>query len=163
MRAATLRQTRTRLVGATAGLALHQQAARQHSFATRSAMAFSTDRANTISFISLSAMGNHMVRNPSVEQESSICRVLTDFAQLNNLITRYRQPGSGNELGFALCDVNQATVDSVIKRHGTERPNVTLVSCSCKCIPCVAPERKMPVHLHMPSHGTRLTTLYSTT
>ncbi|RGP81366.1 3-hydroxyisobutyrate dehydrogenase [Fusarium longipes] len=70
-------------------------------------LAFSTDRANTIGFIGLGAMGNHM---------------------LNNLITRY-QP-KGNKVGYALCDVNQSAVDSIIERHGTENPDTPLVSCA---------------------------------
>ncbi|KAK8093151.1 uncharacterized protein PG998_014552 [Apiospora kogelbergensis] len=80
------------------GLARHQQGKRT--------MAFSTDRANTIGFIGLGAMGNHM---------------------LNNLISRYKQSG---EVGFALCDVDQAAMKSVIQRQGAEHPNVPLVSCS---------------------------------
>ncbi|UPL02462.1 hypothetical protein LCI18_013396 [Fusarium solani-melongenae] len=49
---------------------------------------------------------------------------------LSNLISRYTKPDGGKEVGFALCDVNQAAVDSIIKRHGSEHPNVSLVSCS---------------------------------
>ncbi|EXA30933.1 hypothetical protein FOVG_17710 [Fusarium oxysporum f. sp. pisi HDV247] len=49
---------------------------------------------------------------------------------LNNLISRYRRPDGGNEVAFALCDVNQAAVDSIIKRHDVEHPGVPLISCS---------------------------------
>ncbi|KAF5609022.1 3-hydroxyisobutyrate dehydrogenase [Fusarium pseudoanthophilum] len=49
---------------------------------------------------------------------------------LNNLISRYRNPANGKEVGFALCDVNQAAVDSIIKRQGSEYPDVALISCS---------------------------------
>ncbi|KAH7268977.1 NAD binding domain of 6-phosphogluconate dehydrogenase-domain-containing protein [Fusarium redolens] len=79
-----------------------------NSFAT-SAIASSTGRSNTIGFIGLGAMGSHM---------------------LNNLISRYRSPASGKDVGFALCDVNQAPVDSIIKRHDSEHPGVSLISCS---------------------------------
>ncbi|RSL67870.1 hypothetical protein CEP53_002814 [Fusarium sp. AF-6] len=80
----------------------------QNSFST-SATAFSTDRSNTIGFIGLGAMGNHM---------------------FNNLVSRYRIPESGNGVGFALYDVNQAAVDKIIKYHDSEHPNVSLTSCS---------------------------------
>ncbi|CAH0055565.1 unnamed protein product [Clonostachys solani] len=72
-------------------------------------MAFSTDRSNTIGFVGLGAMGNHM---------------------LSNLISRYTRPDGGKEVAFALCDVNQAAVDNVIKRHRSKHPNVPLISCS---------------------------------
>ncbi|CAN9168107.1 unnamed protein product [Alternaria alternata] len=71
-------------------------------------MAFSLDRSNTIGFIGLGAMGHHM---------------------LNNLITRHKRPGSG-EVGYALCDVDQAAVDKIVKHHASEHPNTPLVSCS---------------------------------
>ncbi|WAO91760.1 Hypothetical protein NCS54_00924200 [Fusarium falciforme] len=48
----------------------------------------------------------------------------------NNLVSRYRNPESGNEVGFALYDVNQAAVDNIIKYHDSEHPNVPLTSCS---------------------------------
>ncbi|KAH7219708.1 3-hydroxyisobutyrate dehydrogenase [Fusarium oxysporum] len=80
----------------------------QNSFAT-SAIVSSIERSNTIGFIGLGAMGSHM---------------------LNNLISRYRSPASGKEVGFALCDVNQAAVDSIIKRQDSEHPGVPLISCS---------------------------------
>ncbi|RSL78434.1 hypothetical protein CEP51_008199 [Fusarium floridanum] len=48
----------------------------------------------------------------------------------NNLVSRYRNPESGNEVGFALYDVNQAAVDKIIKYHDSEHPNVPLTSCS---------------------------------
>ncbi|KAI7759307.1 hypothetical protein LZL87_008684 [Fusarium oxysporum] len=80
----------------------------QNSFET-SAIASSIERSNTIGFIGLGAMGSHM---------------------LNNLISRYRSPTSGKEVGFALCDVNQAAVDSIIKRQDSEHPDVPLISCS---------------------------------
>ncbi|KAF5969596.1 3-hydroxyisobutyrate dehydrogenase [Fusarium coicis] len=77
-------------------------------FAT-SAVASSIDRSNTIGFIGLGAMGGHMI---------------------SNLISRYRSPSSGNKVGFALCDVNQAAVDTIIKRQNAEHPDVPLISCS---------------------------------
>nr|RBQ87619.1 hypothetical protein FVER53263_00019 [Fusarium verticillioides] len=49
---------------------------------------------------------------------------------LNNLISRYRSPANGKEVGFALYDVNQAAVDSIIKRQDSEHPDVPLISCS---------------------------------
>ncbi|RSL97114.1 hypothetical protein CDV31_013182 [Fusarium ambrosium] len=48
----------------------------------------------------------------------------------NNLVSRYRNPESGNEVKFALYDVNQAAVDKIIKYHDSEHPNVPLASCS---------------------------------
>ncbi|CVK84646.1 probable 3-hydroxyisobutyrate dehydrogenase, mitochondrial precursor [Fusarium proliferatum] len=77
-------------------------------FAT-SAVASSIDRSNTIGFIGLGAMGGHMI---------------------TNLISRYQSPTSGNKVGFALCDVNQAAVDTIIKRQNAEHPDVPLISCS---------------------------------
>ncbi|KAF5548288.1 3-hydroxyisobutyrate dehydrogenase [Fusarium mexicanum] len=77
-------------------------------FAT-SAVASSIDRSNTIGFIGLGAMGGHMI---------------------TNLISRYQSPASGKQVGFALCDVNQAAVDTIIKRQNAEHPNVPLISCS---------------------------------
>ncbi|CAN9080461.1 unnamed protein product [Alternaria sp. RS040] len=71
-------------------------------------MAFSLDRSNTIGFIGLGAMGHHM---------------------LNNLVARHKRPGSG-EVGYALCDVDQAAVDKIVKHHASEHPNTPLVSCS---------------------------------
>ncbi|KAM0492241.1 hypothetical protein ACHAP8_010104 [Fusarium lateritium] len=81
----------------------------QSLFKITSAKSFSTERSNTIGFIGLGAMGNHM---------------------LNNLISRYTKSDGEKEIGFALCDVNQAAVDNIMKRHGSEHPNVPLVSCS---------------------------------
>jgi hypothetical protein len=52
--------------------------------------------------------------------------------QISNLISRYRSPSSGNKVGFALCDVNQAAVDTIIKRQNAEHPDVPLISCSSK-------------------------------
>ncbi|RBR16889.1 hypothetical protein FVER53590_00019 [Fusarium verticillioides] len=49
---------------------------------------------------------------------------------LNNLISRYRSPANGKEVGFALYDLNQAAVDSIIKRQDSEHPDVPLISCS---------------------------------
>ncbi|KAG5803137.1 hypothetical protein H9Q74_012606 [Fusarium xylarioides] len=80
-----------------------------HDSFTTSAIASSIDRSNTIGFIGLGAMGNHM---------------------LNNLISRYSSPVSGKEVGFALCDVNQAAVGSIIKRQDSQHPDVPLISCS---------------------------------
>ncbi|KAJ5414088.1 3-hydroxyisobutyrate dehydrogenase [Penicillium cosmopolitanum] len=71
-------------------------------------MAIPTDRANTIGFIGLGAMGNHM---------------------LHNLVKRYTSPGDSSQTAFALCDVNDAAVDSVIKRHSLESPNVPFIKC----------------------------------
>ncbi|CAI6236976.1 unnamed protein product [Periconia digitata] len=90
------------------GLAQHHIHIRRAPFASTHAMAFSTDRANTVGFIGLGAMGHHM---------------------LNNLIARYKQPGGG-EVGFALCDVNQAAVENIMERHATQNPNVPLTSCA---------------------------------
>ena len=53
--------TRRGLLGAI-GLAHHHQQSRQRWFANASAMAFSTDRTNTVGFIGLGAMGHHMVQ-----------------------------------------------------------------------------------------------------
>ncbi|KAH7024349.1 3-hydroxyisobutyrate dehydrogenase [Microdochium trichocladiopsis] len=72
-------------------------------------MASQTDRANTIGFIGLGAMGNHM---------------------LHNLVTRYTPPRDGGQTAYALFDVNEAAVDSVIKHHSIETPEVPLVKCS---------------------------------
>jgi hypothetical protein len=44
------------------GQARYRQQGGQGSLAATSAMAFSTDRANTIGFIGLGAMGHHMVK-----------------------------------------------------------------------------------------------------
>ncbi|KAF5639768.1 3-hydroxyisobutyrate dehydrogenase [Fusarium tjaetaba] len=77
-------------------------------FAT-SAVASTIERSNTIGFIGLGAMGGHMI---------------------SNLISRYQSPSSGNKVGFALCDVNQAAVDTIIKRQNAEHPDVPLISCS---------------------------------
>ncbi|KAF5717643.1 3-hydroxyisobutyrate dehydrogenase [Fusarium globosum] len=77
-------------------------------FAT-SAVASSLDRSNTIGFIGLGAMGGHMI---------------------TNLISRYQSHTSGKKVGFALCDVNQAAVDTIIKRQNAEHPEVPLISCS---------------------------------
>lgn len=41
-------------------------------------------------------------------------------------------PQEGNPTAFALCDVNEAAVDSIIKRHNLESPKVPLIKCSCK-------------------------------
>ncbi|OQD78781.1 hypothetical protein PENANT_c081G02292 [Penicillium antarcticum] len=71
-------------------------------------MASPTDRANTIGFIGLGAMGNHL---------------------LHNIVERYTPPGDGGQTAFALCDVNDAAVDSVIKRHSLESPNVPFIKC----------------------------------
>ncbi|CAN9254560.1 unnamed protein product [Alternaria alternata] len=71
-------------------------------------MAFSLDRSNTIGFIGLGAMGHHMVEP---------------------LTAPDHRPGSG-EVGYALCDVDQAAVDKIVKHHASEHPNTPLVSCS---------------------------------
>ncbi|CEJ61030.1 Putative 3-hydroxyisobutyrate dehydrogenase, mitochondrial [Penicillium brasilianum] len=72
-------------------------------------MASLTNRANTIGFIGLGAMGNHM---------------------LYNLVKRYTPPRDGGQTAFALCDVNDAAVDSIIKLHSSERPSVPFIKCS---------------------------------
>ncbi|KAJ5661377.1 3-hydroxyisobutyrate dehydrogenase [Penicillium longicatenatum] len=71
-------------------------------------MAIPTDRANTIGFIGLGAMGNHM---------------------LHNLVKRYTPPGDGGQTTFALCDVDEAAVDGVIERHSLESPNIPFIKC----------------------------------
>ncbi|QPC72018.1 hypothetical protein HYE68_002770 [Fusarium pseudograminearum] len=92
------------------GSSVYHKAARYSSFSTSSALASTGDRGNTVGFIGLGAMGNHM---------------------LNNLISRYKQPSQGNSVSFALCDTNQEAIEQVIKRHNVEHPHVPLISCSC--------------------------------
>ncbi|EKJ71719.1 hypothetical protein FPSE_08165 [Fusarium pseudograminearum CS3096] len=91
------------------GSSVYHKAGRYSSFSTSSALASTGDRGNTVGFIGLGAMGNHM---------------------LNNLISRYKQPSQGNSVSFALCDTNQEAIEQVIKRHNVEHPHVPLISCS---------------------------------
>ncbi|KAK1993399.1 3-hydroxyisobutyrate dehydrogenase [Colletotrichum falcatum] len=72
-------------------------------------MASQIDRTNTIGFIGLGAMGNHM---------------------LHNLVARYTPPRDSVQTAFALCDVNEAVVDGIIKRYSVEGPQVPLIKCS---------------------------------
>ncbi|CAF3652165.1 unnamed protein product [Fusarium graminearum] len=88
---------------------VYHKAGRYSSFSTTPALATTGDRGNTVGFIGLGAMGNHM---------------------LNNLISRYKQPSQGSSVSFALCDTNQEAIEQVIKRHNVEHPQVPLISCS---------------------------------
>lgn len=52
--------------------------------------------------------------------------------QLHNLVKRYTPPGDARQTAFALCDVNEEAVDSVIKRHSLESPDVPFIKCPCR-------------------------------
>ncbi|EQB56133.1 hypothetical protein CGLO_03873 [Colletotrichum gloeosporioides Cg-14] len=66
------------------------------------------DRTNTIGFIGLGAMGNHM---------------------FNNLVNRSTAKVDSSAK-YALFDVNDAAVESVIQRHQKDNPAVSLHKCS---------------------------------
>ncbi|GAB1730509.1 hypothetical protein NU195Hw_g5993t1 [Hortaea werneckii] len=66
------------------------------------------DRANTVGFIGLGAMGHHM---------------------LNNLITRTKDAGKA-KFNFALFDVNSEAMDRIEKRHQSENPETKVIKCS---------------------------------
>ncbi|KAK1848289.1 3-hydroxyisobutyrate dehydrogenase [Colletotrichum chrysophilum] len=70
-----------------------------------------TDRSNTIGFIGLGAMGNHM---------------------FNNLVSRSIAK-VGNSAKYALFDVNDAAVEGVIQRHQKQNPAVSIHRCSSPC------------------------------
>lgn len=123
--------------GITNGIGLKQHAVsrsgRLRLFSSTSALASDANRANTIGFIGLGAMGNHMVCQLQISSYQSKPTNKPSLLQLSNLISRYAPSRSGQEVSFALCDVNEATVDSIIKHHGSENPNVPLIKCICKC------------------------------
>lgn len=60
--------TRTSLLPAS-GLAHHRSQRTQRTFATISATVLPMERANTIGFIGLGAMGNHMVESLTVPRQ----------------------------------------------------------------------------------------------
>ncbi|KAI7570308.1 hypothetical protein KC346_g20485, partial [Hortaea werneckii] len=66
------------------------------------------DRANTVGFIGLGAMGHHM---------------------LNNLITRTKDSGKA-KFNFAVFDVNGEAMDRIEKRHQSENPEIKVIKCS---------------------------------
>ncbi|KAI8311622.1 3-hydroxyisobutyrate dehydrogenase [Colletotrichum sp. SAR11_240] len=67
-----------------------------------------TDRTNTIGFIGLGAMGNHM---------------------FNNLVNKSTAK-VGSSAKYVLFDVNDAAVEGVIQRHQKENPAVSVHKCS---------------------------------
>ncbi|QKX57821.1 uncharacterized protein TRUGW13939_04941 [Talaromyces rugulosus] len=67
---------------------------------------FNAARYNTIGFIGLGAMGNHMV---------------------NNLISKAGQSG-GIPKNFVVCDVNPDTVSRIIARHAAANPDIKVES-----------------------------------
>lgn len=91
----------------------------------------SPDRTNTVGFIGLGAMGNHMVLAPTGNvQEVEVTNPLV--AQLNNLINRTLTETGKAKYNFAVFDVNDETMDRVIKHHQSKNPETKLIKCSCK-------------------------------
>lgn len=83
-------------------------------------------------FIGLGAMGNHMVLAstdtvPDIDTDSMFVN------QLNNLINRTLESGKP-KYNFAVFDVNDETMDRVIKIHHSRNPETKLIKCSCKQI-----------------------------
>ena len=89
-----------------------------------------SDRAETVGFIGLGAMGNHMVLAST--------KILPDIGtdaifsiQLNNLINRTIESGKPR-YNFAVFDVNDESMDRVIEHHRSKNPETKLIRCSCK-------------------------------
>ena len=83
------------------------------------------DRARTVGFIGLGAMGSHMV-SQAVVPYLLLCLNIR-VKKFYNLVTK-----SSPRTQFAVFDVNDDTVTATIQRHKTHNPNVKVLRCSCK-------------------------------
>ncbi|KAF4918024.1 3-hydroxyisobutyrate dehydrogenase [Colletotrichum viniferum] len=86
----------------------HQLGRHRQLGSARMVTSGATDRTNTIGFIGLGAMGNHM---------------------FNNLVNKSTEK-AGSSARYVLFDVNDAAVEGVIQRHQKENPTVSVHRCS---------------------------------
>ncbi|KAF5507075.1 3-hydroxyisobutyrate dehydrogenase [Colletotrichum aenigma] len=86
----------------------HQLGRHRQLGSARMVTSGATDRTNTIGFIGLGAMGNHM---------------------FNNLVNKSTEK-AGTSAKYVLFDVNDAAVEGVIQRHQKENPAVSVHRCS---------------------------------
>lgn len=88
-----------------------------------------SDRANTVGFIGLGAMGNHMVlASTKILPDTDTDAIFT--MKINNLISRTIESGKPR-YNFAVFDVNGESMDRVIEHHRFKNGETKLMKCSC--------------------------------